>query len=515
MANWMEGYASTDNYTKSYFAELNPNFAAFMLLCEGIRPPTTKFACELGFGYGMSINHHACTQAVSWYGNDYNPEQKNYAQNISSRTKNGAVLTDKSFAQLVEKSDWPKFDFISLHGIWTWMSGTNQQHILDFISKHLSDDGVVYISYNVSPSSLAFDPIRELMKHKYEQGTAKGDKLRARMTETLNYLEEFRKTKPVYLTTSPIVEKRIDRLKNQDHAYLLHEYLNDDWNIESFLSINKKLNEIKLQFGSSANLRNSLTSLNYTKEQISFLQTVSSKPEREYLSDLIWCESFRKDYWVKGPNLISRQEQWEKLSNYKVIQLRPRSDIPKEFEGRAFKASIDNEIYDTVITLIEKSETISIDEIAAALNDKPRDSAIQCVKILLSFGFIGLVMNENYVPLRNHQSAGEDINVVMCHESVKEQNSVTFLCSPKTGCALPLTRNVLLYLDAKRRNNISFEDACMTIVEKALDNNEVFEVRGKKVNSKSQIHGAMMREVGNVIDKFGPILAKHDIVLER
>ena len=319
----------------------------------------------------------------------------------------------------------------------------------------------------------------------------------------------------MYLTKSEIVEKRLDRLKSQDHAYLLHEYLNDDWNIESFLSITNKLNGIKLQFGSSANLRNSITSLNYTKEQVSFLQTVASKPEREYLSDLYWCESFRKDYWIKGPNLISRQEQWEELSAYKVIQQRPKSDIPNEFEGRTYKASIDNEIYDTVISLIEKTETISIDEIASALNEKPRDSAIQCVKILLSFGFIGLVTNENYVQLRNSQSGGEDINVVMCRESAKEQNSVTYLCSPKTGCALPLTRNVLLYLDAKRRGNISFEDACMTIVEKGLDNNEVFEARGKKLNSKSQIHSAIMREVGNMIDKFAPVLAKHDIILER
>ena len=127
MGEWMEGYASTDTYTKSYFRELNPNFAAFALICAGIRPPKIKTACELGFGFGMSINHHASTQSIDWYGNDYNPEHKNYAQYISTSCDNKAVLTDKSFAQLVKNNDLPKFDYIALHGVWSWMSEENQK----------------------------------------------------------------------------------------------------------------------------------------------------------------------------------------------------------------------------------------------------------------------------------------------------------------------------------------------------------------------------------------------------
>ena len=60
----------------------------------------------------MSINHHASTQKINWYGNDYNPTQKNFAQYISTLCNSGAVLTEKSFAQLSENCDWPKFDYI-------------------------------------------------------------------------------------------------------------------------------------------------------------------------------------------------------------------------------------------------------------------------------------------------------------------------------------------------------------------------------------------------------------------
>jgi len=42
----------------------------------------------------------------------------------------------------------PDFDYIGLHGIWSWISDENRQVIVDFIRKKLKVGGVLYISYN-------------------------------------------------------------------------------------------------------------------------------------------------------------------------------------------------------------------------------------------------------------------------------------------------------------------------------------------------------------------------------
>ena len=514
MSSWMEGYASTDNYTKHYFRELNPNYAAFALLCAGIRPPKIKNACELGFGFGMSINQHASTQNINWYGNDYNPTQKNYAQHISNEARNGAVLTDESFAQLVEKSHWPKFDYISLHGIWSWMSVENQSKILKFIANHLSDNGVVYISYNVSPGSTAFLPIRDLMKHKYEFGTNKGETLEKRMEETLNYLYELKATGGNYLKNSPLAGKRLDDLKDKGASYLLHEYLNKDWNIESFLSMKEKLNEIKLGFCCSANFQSSLSALNYSEKQSDFLKQIIDPAEREYISDLYWAETFRKDYWAKGPSLLSKQERWDSLSKFRVIQSKPKEDVPKEFTGKAFKGSIENEIYHTVMNLIEEKETISLEEIAGHIKENSREAAIQSVRILLSLGYINLVINENYITKAKEQSFASSINGILCKESLKSENAVTYLCSNKSGEALPLTRSTLIYLHARDNGYETFSDACLAVVRLCAENSEVFQKDGKVLTNEKDAHDFIMKEVKDVIEKYSKILAKHGIELK-
>lgn len=37
----------------------------------------------------------------------------------------------------------PQFDFITLHGIYTWVSRENRQHIVDFIARYLKPGGIV------------------------------------------------------------------------------------------------------------------------------------------------------------------------------------------------------------------------------------------------------------------------------------------------------------------------------------------------------------------------------------
>lgn len=515
MSNWMEGYASSDVYTKGAYRELNPNLAIFSLLSAGIRPPIIRRACELGFGYGMSLNHFASTQKIDWYGNDFDPKQKNFAQNLCTNSENGAVLTDSSFSQLTEYSGWPKFEFISLHGIWCWISQENQENILRFVSDHLSDDGILYISYNTSPGCQTFQPIRELMKHKFENGTRKSDGLEIRIKETIAYIQEFCSSGGHYLANNEQVARRIAELNSHTPAYILHEYMNDFWNVESFYSIKEKLSKIKLDFVCSSSVKNSLNSLNYTDKQVEFLNTIKDVSDREFVSDLYWAETFRKDYWVKGPNQISNQERYSALEKIQVIQCLPREDISSEFTGRAASGSIENELYDSVMDFIEKSDAVSLKDLSETISGITLEATIEVVRVLISLGFIQLVTSDEFIGSKDSLESALKMNDAICRESVRSENSVNYLCSPRTGDSLLLTRITLIYLHARNTGYETFESACLAVVKECAKNNETFQSDGIALSEEKDAHNYVMREVGAVIEKFGPVYLKHGVKLER
>ena len=62
-----------------------------------------------------------------------------------------AKLFDQAFAEFCARPDLPDFDFIGLHGIWSWISDENRAVIVDFIRRKLKVGGVLYISYNTQP----------------------------------------------------------------------------------------------------------------------------------------------------------------------------------------------------------------------------------------------------------------------------------------------------------------------------------------------------------------------------
>ncbi|MDR0779900.1 MAG: class I SAM-dependent methyltransferase, partial [Pseudomonadales bacterium] len=171
--DWSAGYVSEVGYTYGYYPEMNPLRARLLLLQNGIAPPPTLGqACELGFGQGVSTAVHAAASPVQWYGTDFNPSQAGFAQELVEKSGADAKLYDSSFEEFCQRDDLPEFDYIGLHGIWSWISDENREYIVDFAKRKLKVGGLLYISYNTLPGWAAFAPIQHLMSmHSDTMGT--------------------------------------------------------------------------------------------------------------------------------------------------------------------------------------------------------------------------------------------------------------------------------------------------------------------------------------------------------
>ena len=67
MADWSGGYVTEVTYPYSYRSDMNPVRIRALLTLAGYEVPTGSVVCELGFGQGVAINIHACTQPDSVY----------------------------------------------------------------------------------------------------------------------------------------------------------------------------------------------------------------------------------------------------------------------------------------------------------------------------------------------------------------------------------------------------------------------------------------------------------------
>ena len=137
MTDWTAGYVADIGYTYGYYTELNPLRVRLAFLNAGLVPPEVGSACELGFGQGMSANLHAAASVVQWSGTDFNPAQAAFAQELARVAESGAQLFDEAFDQFGARADLPEFDYIGLHGIWSWISDENRAVIVDFIRRKL------------------------------------------------------------------------------------------------------------------------------------------------------------------------------------------------------------------------------------------------------------------------------------------------------------------------------------------------------------------------------------------
>jgi hypothetical protein len=228
MKSMDDQYLTEIGYTYGYYGELNPLRVKLAFSNTNVAAPEIRTACELGFGQGISVNMHAAASITEWHGTDFNPSHAGLAQELATVSGSTAKLYDETFSDFANRSDLPGFDYIGLHGIWTWISDENRQTIVDFVRRKLNLGGVLYISYNTLPGWATFAPMRHLLME-YASGMGSGrDGIVGQIGGAISFADNLLATDPKYATANPMVAGRFAKLKKGDRNYVAHEYFNRD-----------------------------------------------------------------------------------------------------------------------------------------------------------------------------------------------------------------------------------------------------------------------------------------------
>jgi SAM-dependent methyltransferase len=445
MSEWEQGYVTDVNYTYGYYSELNPLRLKLAFLVAGLATPQVVTACELGFGQGLSANIHAAASAAEWHGTDFNPSQAAFAQELSKASGAGAVLEDASFADFALREDMPDFDFIGLHGIWSWISDQNRTVIVDFVRRKLKVGGVLYVSYNTLPGWAAFAPMRHLMTEHAAVLGAEGRGIISRVDGAIEFADKLLNTNPIFLRANPQLKERLEKLKGQNRHYLAHEYFNRDWHPMHFATMAEWLEPAKLQYACSTHYLDHVDAINLTPEQIAFLKEIPDPMFRESTRDFMVNQQFRRDYWVKGLRRLTSFEQAEQIRQLRVMLTTRRADVSLKVKGNLGEATMSSEVYGPILDVLSDNKPRSIGQIEQAVKGMniQYNQVIQAILVLSGQGSIIAVQDEN-VSAKARKTT-DRINAYL-KSMARGSSDMNFLASPVSGGGVTISRVQQLFL---------------------------------------------------------------------
>lgn len=456
MTDWTAGYVADIGYTYGYYAELNPLRLRLAFLNAGLALPEISHACELGFGQGLSTNLHAAASQVAWYGTDFNPSQAGFAQELAAISGSGATLYDQSFEQFTRRTDLPEFDYIGLHGIWSWISDENRAVIVDFIRRKLKVGGVLYVSYNAQPGWAAMVPMRDLLTEHAAVLGAEGAGIVHRIDSALAFAEQLLATQPAYARANPQIAERIAKMKEHNRNYLAHEYFNRDWAPMSFARMADWLAPAKLNWACSANTLDAIDAVNLTAEQQQLLGTIPDALFRQTVRDFCVNQQFRKDYWVKGARPITALEQAEALREQRVILVQPRGEVSLKVTASLGEATLQEAVYGPILDRLADHKITSLGQLEQALKLSESGQAItfaqllQASLVLSATGALLPVQDETAINKAKKRTERLNLHLM---KKARSHNELTYLASPVTGGGISVPRFHQLFLLARSQGH--------------------------------------------------------------
>lgn len=445
MTDWTAGYVADIGYTYGYYTELNPLRMKLAFLNNGLVFPNIGTACELGFGQGLSTNIHAAATITKWFGTDFNPAQASFAKELANASGAKVSLYDDAFADFASRNDLPDFDYIGLHGIWSWISDENRHTLVDFIRRKLKVGGVLYISYNTLPGWAGFAPMRHLMNEHAKILGSEGNGIVNRIDGAMEFAGNLLETNPAFSRANPLIADRLKTMKAYDRHYLAHEYFNRDWHPMHFSTMAEWLDGAKVQYACSAHYIDHIDSINLSAEQLTFLNEISNPMFRETVRDFMVNQQFRRDYWVKGARKISPLERAEQLRQIKVLLISHRSDITLKVTAALGEATMNETIYGIILDTLDDYTVKSLGEIETAVKSKGVvfSQILEAAMLLNAAGNLVLAQEEDEIATVQNQA--DSLNAYICKKA-RSSNEISYLASPVSGGGITVNRFQQLFL---------------------------------------------------------------------
>ena len=305
MSDWSHGYNVSMGYSYGFYREMAPDWLDFCAWIGGFEPPQRAGRpfryLELGCGQGFGLALLAAANPDSEFlGVDFQPEHIEHAQRLADEARLSNVrFLQADFLDLAAQwpADFGTFDYVTLHGIISYLSAPLISAVIQCLSHAVAQGGLVYVSYNAQPGCLSTVPLQHIAHRIKETGEADGA---APAEEAIALIDGLAAAEAPVFQVMPALKPRIDALKARDRNYLVHEYLSENWNLFWHSDVARQLRGAGLDFAGSATLADNLV-MEFLPQPLR--EPILEQPTmhvRQDLQDFVINQAFRRDIFCRG-----------------------------------------------------------------------------------------------------------------------------------------------------------------------------------------------------------------------
>jgi methyltransferase-like protein/cyclopropane fatty-acyl-phospholipid synthase-like methyltransferase len=211
-------------YPGGTYRNTHPCHLAMVARMCGITPTPPGHCRVLELGSSMGGNLIPMAQDLPnshFIGVDLSARQIKDGQDIIEKLglKN-IELRHMSISDIDES--YGKFDYIICHGVYSWVPPEVQRAILDIGRKHLSSNGILYVSYNTYPGWHLRGVVREMMRYHVAGFESPKQKI-AQARGLLDFLVKFAKSRSQ--AYAHLLKEEAQMLEGRLDSYIYHEHL--------------------------------------------------------------------------------------------------------------------------------------------------------------------------------------------------------------------------------------------------------------------------------------------------
>lgn len=266
--------------------------------------------CELGCGVGGTLTALAALSPQSEFcGIDYIPLHVATAR----RTAEAVELDNLSFevgdfmAMVGEAPPGGRFDFIALHGVWSWVSREGRQALVRLLDAWLEPGGIVFLSYNARPAWNDLEPLRYVLRELLGNTGSSVD--REALNKTMDRWTE---------TQSSAIHSFWKRLRPLPTSYLIHDFGAREATAHWPMDVADRLAKIGLDFAGHAELLRNFPKLALSETARDDLKAYEAAGMPRTGLDMVMACPFREDLFTRGAPSISNRAILRNFTDWHV-----------------------------------------------------------------------------------------------------------------------------------------------------------------------------------------------------
>ncbi|MEJ0018316.1 MAG: class I SAM-dependent methyltransferase [Acetobacteraceae bacterium] len=390
MSGWGSGYVTDITYMSGYYRQQSPPIIALASMLGGVTSPLPAADdplsyLELGCGQGLGAlvlaasNPHWTVTAI-----DFNPAHIAAARGWAAQAGIGNVtFLEADLATLAEHGDAarvPEADFVSMHGLWSWVPPVVQAGIVRLLRSKVKPGGAVHLSYNALPAWGAALGMQRTLRDCGKRLASRSDR---QAEEGLKLVQALKSADALQIVRQPWVNSLVERMGELPVQYLAHEYINDSWAPCFHADVAEALAGAKLDWVGSVSLIENFPELTLTPEQRDIAQRFDDPILRELVKDMCLDRSLRHDVFVRGARRMNPAARDAALMDvWLALNIAP-GDMPYEADMPAGRAALNRSFYGPITEAMAAGPRRVGDLLALPDLEGRRDNPAELIGILV------------------------------------------------------------------------------------------------------------------------------------